>query len=51
MRLIAFRITLLAIALMALAVALSSPPLEWIAGALMVISIAAILAALTGMEP
>lgn len=51
MCLIALRISLLAIALAALAVALISPPLVWIAGAWMVISVAAIVAALTGMEP
>ena len=51
MRLIAFRVSLLAIALLAVGVILSAPPLLWTAGALMVIGVASVLAALTAMEP
>lgn len=51
MRLIAFRITLLACAVAAPGIALGAAPLLWMAGALTVLAVAAMVAALAGVAP
>jgi len=51
MRLIAFRVTLLACALAAPGLALGAAPLLWLAGALAIVGLAARVAALAGVVP
>ncbi|MFN7156119.1 MAG: hypothetical protein ACK4OE_20815 [Acidovorax sp.] len=51
MRLIAFRVSLLACVLVAVALAIGAAPLLWLSGALMVVGLAAIVAALAGVAP
>lgn len=51
MRLIAFRVTLLACALAALGVATGAAPLLWLAAACAVVGVVACVAALVGVAP
>jgi len=51
MRLIAFRVSMLACVLVAIALALGAAPLLWLSVALMVVGLAAIVAALAGVAP
>ena len=51
MRLIAFRVTLLACAVAAPGLVMGAAPLLWLAGALAIVGLAAMVAALAGLVP